>query len=283
MWYKVYSVVRLVELGICGRFNHSVCWNRFLLWWLWPPCFAVALAANSHSFSRFLWFPALSLRRVCTLNIVEHFIVIPSTLCCECKFVLICVVCSDILWQRSIKSDWEVKSLFSKFFTAVSLQSNLWALERSPDIAETDEREKLYFLVFSNFAPVVAGALILLRIAQQQHQRHIGRVLPNVLKPVQDTERRLWTKWKHIKRRRKKKKRRHEISVIFLNVCLASWEHCGLLEGVMSSQESLMIHVSALCSTYRTAASPDHCVDLSCLRHCCYLQFQGLCYSVRIT
>lgn len=48
-----------------------------------------------------------------------------------------------------------------------------------------------------------------------------------------------------------------EISVIFLYVRLASWERRGLLEGVMSSQESLMIHVSALCSTYGTAAAPD--------------------------
>lgn len=73
------------------------------------------------------------------------------------------------------------------------------------------------------------------------------------------------------------KKKKREISVIFLNVCLASWERRGLLEGVMSSQESLMIHVSALCSTYRTAASPDLCVHLRCLRQCCYLQFRGLC------
>lgn len=53
------------------------------------------------------------------------------------------------------------------------------------------------------------------------------------------------------RRQKKRKKKKREISVIFLNVSPASWEHPGLLEGVMSSQESLMIHVSALCSTYK--------------------------------
>lgn len=49
-----------------------------------------------------------------------------------------------------------------------------------------------------------------------------------------------------------------EIGVIFLNLFLASWKRPGLFEGVMSSQESLMIHVPALCSKYKmclTAAS----------------------------
>lgn len=49
-----------------------------------------------------------------------------------------------------------------------------------------------------------------------------------------------------------------EIRVIFLNLFLASWKRPGLLEGVMSSQESLMIHVLTLCSKYKmcpTAAS----------------------------
>lgn len=101
MWYKVYSVVRLVEPRICGRFNHSVCWNWFSFWWLWPLCFAVALANNSHSFAfrGCLRFNS-HLRKVCTLNTAAQIIVIPTTLCSECKLVLIGVIWSNILRQK---------------------------------------------------------------------------------------------------------------------------------------------------------------------------------------
>lgn len=48
---------------------------------------------------------------------------------------------------------------------------------------------------------------------------------------------------------KKTKTKNWEISLIILNICVASWERPGLLEGVMSTQESLMIHVLGLCST----------------------------------
>lgn len=47
------------------------------------------------------------------------------------------------------------------------------------------------------------------------------------------------------------------IRVIFLNLFLASLKRPGLLEGVMSSQESLMIHVLALCSKYKMCLTPS--------------------------
>lgn len=83
---------------------------------------------------------------------------------------------------------------------------------------------------------------------------------------------------------KKKKKTNPEISIIILNVSLASWERPGLLEGVMSTQESLMIHVLALCSKcwmYLTAASlftftrirDHHFLPLRCLGRGCFQHF----------
>lgn len=64
-----------------------------------------------------------------------------------------------------------------------------------------------------------------------------------------------------------------EIRVILLNLFSSSWKYLALLQGVMSSQESLMIHFPSLCSKYKMCLTAASCLHIQGAARLIFLWF----------